>query len=128
MFGEMLRPPKIEVPMITASYCKFVLDEKRHYMDPAQRHEVRDRAVQHAAFRGRDGSIGYIFINVSETLVGFAVELSDYGLGAGAYTVERFTDGARETWLTGVPLPRSERIEMPALSVLLVVVRPWEKS
>jgi hypothetical protein len=110
--------------MITASYCKFVLDEKRHCVDPAQRHEVRDRAVQHAAFRGRDGALGYIFINVSEAPVTFDVELSDYGLGAGAYTVERFTDGARETWLTGVSLPRTERIEMPPLSVLMLVVRP----
>ena len=123
MFGEMLRPPAIDVPSITASYCKFILDEDRHLIDPTQRHEVRDRAVQHAAWRGRDGSIGYVFANVSEEPVSFEVELSDYGMAALAYDVERVVDGVREVWLHAVALPRQERLDMAPLSVVLIVVR-----
>jgi len=123
MFGQMLRPPPIDVPLIAAQFCKFVLDDKRHFVDPGQRHEVQDRAVQHAAWRGPDGSIGTVFANISEEPVGFEVELPDYGLGAEAYDVTRFTDGVREDWLRGVALPRRERIEIEPLSVAVVVVR-----
>ena len=125
MFGEMLRPPEIDVPAIAASYCKFVLDDKSHYVDPGQRHEVQDRAVQHAAFRAADGTIGYFFVNVSEEPVSFEVELSDYGAGALSYDVDRVTDGVREAWLRDVNLPRRERVDMAALSV--VVVEVWAR-
>ena len=123
MFGEMLRPPEIEVPTITASYCRMFLDEKSHYMDPRQRHEVRDRAVQHSAWRGRDGSVGYFFVNVSEDPVDFDVELSAYGTPGVTYDVERITDGVRELWFAATALPRRVQISMAPLSLLLVEVR-----
>lgn len=127
MFGEMLRPPEINVPMITASYCKFFLDEKSHYANPKDRHEVQDRAVQHSAWRGPDGTIAYFFINVSEEPVTFDVELSAY---AGnrvqeqerLYNVDRVIDGKREQWFAGISLPRCEKIEMEPLSVILVEI------
>jgi hypothetical protein len=122
MFGEMLRPPAIDVPTITASYCNFAADYDR--MDPAQRHEVRDRAVQNAAFRARDGSVGLIFLNISEEPVSFDVELSDYGGGAAAYDVEAYIDGAREERHRGVALPRAEHLDMAPLSVTLITLRP----
>jgi hypothetical protein len=123
MFGAMLRPPTIDVPRITASYCKFILDENSHYIAPQQRHEVEDWAVQHSAWRGRDGTIGYLFVNVSEEPVGFDVDLSAYGREAETFDVERVTDGVRQAWLRAVPLPRRERIEMEPLSVMLVEVK-----
>ena len=123
MFGEMLRPPEIDVPTITASYCKFVLTEEAHYVDPKQRHEVQDRAVQHAAFRGRDGTIGCFFVNVSEAPVSFEVELSAYRAGPQAGAVERFTDGTRESWLDRVSLPREVQMDMEPLSITVLVVR-----
>jgi len=125
MFGEMLRPPEIDVPVITAQYCKFLYDEekKEHRMDPRRRHEVRDRSVQHAAFRGRDGTIAYFFVNVSEEPVGFELELSAYGSDAERFDVERIADGAREAWLSGVALPRRERLELEPLSVVVVIVK-----
>ncbi len=122
MFGEMLRPPEIETPTITASYCKFILDDRQHYVDPHQRHEVQDWAVQHGAWRGPDGSIGHVFANVSEEPVSFEVELSDYGLAAPAYDVQRITDGRREEWLQAVALPRRERLDLAPLSVTVVIV------
>lgn len=124
MFGEMLRPPEIDVPTITASYCKFVLTDKAHHVDPKQRHEVQDRAVQHAAFRGRDGTIGYFFVNVSEEPVSFEVELSAYGAEAGTHDVERSTDGAREVWLSDVALPRQVQMDMKPISIAVLVSRP----
>ena len=127
MFGEMLRPPEIEVPLITAPYCKFFFDGTSHCADPSRYHEVQDRAVQHSAWRGRDGSIGYVFVNISEDAVAFDVELSAHGAEAEAYDVERITDGTSDKWLEGVSLPRRERIEMEPLSVVLVVVRSAAK-
>jgi len=128
MFGEMLRPPEIQVPQITASYCKFVLDERQHYVDPKQRHEVRDDAVQQAVWRGPDGSLGCVFVNVSEEAVEFEVTLSDYGWDRAAYDVDRVTNGESEEWLRGVALPRGERLELGALTVVLLRVRPHEGS
>ena len=75
MFGEMLRPPTLDVPTIAAAYCKFVLTETEHTIDPKQRHEVQDRVVQTAAWRGRDGSLCQVFVNISEEPVGFTTEL-----------------------------------------------------
>ena len=124
MFGEMLRPPALDVPSITCEYYKFVLDDKRHYVDPAQRHEVRDKAVQTAAWRARDGSIGTVFANAGLEPVAFELEVSGHGADAPAFDVERITDGVHEPWLRGVSLPRRERVEMAPLSVTLVVVRP----
>jgi hypothetical protein len=123
MFGEMLRPPEIDVPTITAPYCKFFYDGKSHRADPSQRHEVRDRAVQHAAWRGPDGSIGTVFVNISEEKVAFDVKLSGYGLAAKTFDVERITDGTRKKWLKAVRLPRTEQIRMEPLSVTLVIVK-----
>ena len=124
MFGEMLRPPAIDVPTITAQYCKFVLSETDHYCDPTQRHEVRDHAVQHAAFRGRNGAIGLFFVNVSEDAVSFEVVMSAYGMAADRFDVERVSDGERQVWFSAVELPRRERIDMAPLSVTVVEIKP----
>ena len=121
MFGEMLRPPEIDVPVITAPYCKFHYDGTAHLADPKHRHEVRDRAVQHSAWRGRDGTIGYIFVNISEEPASFEVELSAYGMQADSFDVERIVDGEAKDRLDGVTLPRREQIEMAPLSVTLIV-------
>ena len=120
MFGEMLRPPAIDVPSITAQYCNFT-DDCDH-PDPLKRHEVADRAVQHAAWRGPDGSIGIVFVNISEEAVAFDVELPAYGMDGEAFDVDRITDGERERWLSSVALPRTEGIDMAPLSVVLVHV------
>jgi hypothetical protein len=120
MFGEMLRPPAIDVPEIVASYLNFADDYDR--MDPAKRHEVRDRAVQHASFRARDGSVGLVFLNISEEPVGFDVELPDYGSGA-AYDVDAYVDGVHEDLHSGAALPITECLNMAPLSVTLVVLR-----
>ena len=126
MFGEMLRRPRIATPEITASYCKFILDEKQHYCDGAQRHEVRDAAVQHAVWRGPEGTIGYVFANVSEEPVTFEVELSSYCAEPGSYDVDRVTDGEREAWLRATSLPRRVSLALQPLSVMLVEVREAE--
>jgi hypothetical protein len=124
MFGKLLRPPEIDVPRITAEYFNFMYDNetKEHHVDPQQRHEVEDAAVQRGVFRGPDGSVAYFFANVSEDSVSFDVELSAYGDGA-AFVVERFTDGEREEWLEGAELPRRERLVMNPLSVVVLISR-----
>jgi len=128
MFGEMLRPPPIDVPRVTSSYCKFVLDASTHRMDPQRRHEVEDSAVLHSAWRGRDGSIATFFVNVSEDAVSFAVDLAAYDSCADRFDVERIIDGDRELWLTDVILPRQVHVDTPALSVTVFVVRQHEES
>ena len=121
MFGEMLRPPVIDVPRITAAYCKFSSDG--HSMDPTRRHEVEDAAVQHSAWRGRDGSIGYIFANVSEEAVEFDVALSAYQLTATRYRVERVSDGVSTVVHADTALPLTEHLCLKPLSVTLIVVK-----
>ncbi len=123
MFGEMLRPPAIDVPTITASYCKFMYDGKVHQVDPSQRHEVRDSAVQCGAWRGPDGSIGALFANISREPVEFEVELSAYGLEAPGYDVAQVVQGEATPLLSGVSLPRCQCISMEPLSVVLLTVR-----
>ena len=127
MFGEMLRAPEIDVPTITAQYCKFNYiadkDNMEHRMDPQQRHEVQDRAVQHGAFRGRDGTIATFFVNVSESSVSFEVDLSAYGAQGETFDVERITGGRHEDWLVDVSLPRRERIHMEPLSITVTIVK-----
>jgi hypothetical protein len=121
MFGEMLRPPKIDVPIITASYLKMSTDLDR--MDPAYRHVIQDYAVQHSAWRARDGMIGYFFANVSQEPVEFDVELSSYSKGIVRYDVDAVRDGMRTTWLKKVELPSRQRLRMEPLSVTIVEVK-----
>jgi len=120
MFGEMLRPPKIDVPMITASYLRWSADID--YLDPANRDVVKDYAVQHSAWRSRDGMIGYFFANVSQDPMEFDVELSSYSPGVGVYDVESVTDGTRTILLKHVQLPYKQRLRLEPLSVTLVEV------
>jgi hypothetical protein len=124
MFGEMLRPPEISVPTITAQYCKFLYDAAnfRHHMDPQQRHEVTDRAVQHAAYRGRDGSVCLLFVNVSDQAVEFPVQLPAYNF-AGPVDVQRITNSEPQESLIGVSLPHTVSLAMEAFSITLLIVR-----
>jgi hypothetical protein len=122
MFGEMLRPPKIDVPTITASYLKMTPDGGDR-MDPTNRHVVVDYAVQHSAWRSRDGMIGYFFANVSQEPVEFDVELSSYSRSMGAYDVNMTAEGRQTSLLKRVQLPSKYRLHMEPLSVSLIEVR-----
>ena len=118
MFGEMLRPPKIDVPVITASYFPWTIG----HLDPANRHVVKDYAVQHSAWRSREGKIGYFFANVSQEAVEFEVELSSYSQEEHAYDVESVTDGKRAMLGERIKLPSKQRFRLEPLSVTLVEV------
>jgi len=121
MFGEMLRPPKIDVPMISASYLKMHPDLDR--MDPDNRHVVRDYAVQHSAWRAMDGTIGYFFINISQEPVEFDVVISSYGRDDRLYDVDTIVDGSRSPLLRKATLPSLEHFRTEPLSVTVVEVR-----
>ena len=120
MFGEMLRPPAIAVPAVTASYLKFVLVSDRHEMDPNQRHEVTAAAVQHSAWRAADGSLAWIFANVSDAPVRFDVDLSPAGGPKAGWTLTRNTDGKRRALRRAAALPLKTRLSMPPLSVTII--------
>jgi hypothetical protein len=121
MFGEMLRPPTIDVPMITAVYLKMSADVD--HMDPANRHVVQDYAVQHSAWRSRDGMIGYFFANVSQAPVEFELHISSYSKKAGPYDMDMVFDGTRTSLLKRVQLPAERRIRLEPLSVALIEVK-----
>ncbi len=125
-FGQMLRPPKIDVPMVTASYLKMSKDLDR--MDPDNRHIVRDYAVQHSAWRARDGSIGYIFANVSEDPVEIDVELGAYSKESQLYNVDAIIDGTRTPCKKMTRLPYRQHFRMEPLSVMLVEVTAGLKA
>jgi hypothetical protein len=124
MFGRMLRPPDIESPTFTAQYCKFLYDAEnfRHHLDPMQRHEVTDRAIQHAAYRGRDGSVCVLFVNVSEEPVELSFELPAYDL-SGRVNVQRITNSEPEEWLADVALPQPVELAMAPLCITLLIMR-----
>jgi len=124
MFGEMVRAPAIVVPSFTAQYCrlKYTPGDPEHCVDPTQRHEVRDAAVQNGSFRGSDGSVAHIFVNVTEQPVAFDVELPAYAASSGMVDVARITDGIHEPWMTSVALPKPVAMEMTPLSIVVLIV------
>jgi hypothetical protein len=122
MFGEMLKPPKIDVPRITFSYVRFLDLIQMPVAHPERRHTIEDYAIQHSAWRAPDGTIGYFFINVSEAPVEFTVDLSLHSAGSESYTVDCVADGRRERILEKSTLPRNYRLRMEPLSVVLVEI------
>lgn len=118
MFGDMLRPPTIDVPRIRAPYLPWTYGES---LDPARLHFVEDAAVQHSAWRGPDGTIGYVFVNVSEEAVDFSVELEGYGLSDLADLIQ-VADGERTILARQVHLPAVQRIHMQPLSTVLIEI------
>lgn len=128
MFGEMLRPPDIQVPDLTASYLKFVYAPGRHEMDPTQRHEVRDRVVQGSAWRSEDGCIGYLFANISQQPVSFQVQVAAHADPPSLWDLELVSDGQRNCLQKGVTLPCPLEVTMEPLSILLVEGKPTDRG
>lgn len=127
MFGEMVRPPPIEVPTVEASYFRFVLDGQRHEMDGRQRHVTTDAAVQHSAWRAEDGSLAWVFANVTQEPVAFDVTLDPAGDADSRWDVEVRANGVTCTSERGVSLPRSMSLQMEPLSVIVVTAaKPGE--
>lgn len=127
LFGEMLRPPRIDVPKIDFSYVRlldligFTSDfPKKH---PERRHVIQDYAVQHGSFRAMDGTIGHIFVNVSQEVREFDVTLTPHGETGDAYDIDSVTDGQRKAIGRQVQLPATERLRIEPLSLLLIEVR-----
>lgn len=118
MFGEMLRPPQIDVPRIQALYIPISYGD---VLDPARLHRVEDAAVQHSAWRGPDGCTGFIFVNVSEAPVDFAAEITGAD-GPGVYRLEQVVDGERSLLAEHAWLPLRQQIYMAPLSMLLIEV------
>ncbi|MBU0714344.1 MAG: hypothetical protein KJ964_03175 [Verrucomicrobia bacterium] len=124
MFGEMLKPPKIDVPKIDFSYVRCLdlvgLVNERH---PERRHVVRDYAVQHGSFRSLDGTVGHIFVNISQDVREFDAALPSYDGMAKTCAIDAVRDGQRSTLQRAVKLPVTEHIRMEPLSVLMLEVR-----
>lgn len=127
MFGEMLKPPLVDVPGITAPYCKFHYDGTNHLADPKQRHEVRDKAVQHSVWRAQDGTIGYLFVNICEEEVKFEVELSPCAPEARHYELTTIRNGVSKDKRV-ITLPCKEQVEMEPLSIVLIEIRAEEEK
>jgi len=123
MFGEMLPPPAIDVPTIEAAYLQFTGECLDHLLEK-NRHVVTDFAVQHAAWRAEDGSIGYLFANISQEEICFAVDLSAYTDEERACRVEAVTDDARAVLYDSVTLPVSHVLQMKPLSITMIEVLP----
>jgi len=123
MFGEMLRPPEIDVPQIEAAYVQFTGECLDHLL-PRNRHVVRDRAIQHSAWRAEDGTVGYFFVNVSEREVRFDVTLLGCSAERRLYDVDIIVDGKRRRMLRGARLPSRRTLKSPPLSVTVIEVKP----
>jgi hypothetical protein len=124
MFGEMLKPPRIEVPVIEFSYQRLLDLIQLPVAHPEIRHAVRDRAVEQGAFRSSDGAIGHIFVNVSREPQEFEVGLEGYGSAASAFDFDVVADGKRSRVASAIRLPRRHKVRMEPLSVTLLEVTP----
>jgi len=125
MFGEMLKPPAIDVPEIEAAYLRFTGECLDHLL-AKNLHVVTDRAVQHSAWRAPDETIGFLFVNVSREKVGFDVRLSAYG-AKGPADADIITDGRRRRLFRSRRLPAKQRVHMAPLSVTLIEITPAAK-
>lgn len=121
--GEMLRPPRIEVPRIRVSYLGWTRDAD--HLNPLDRHEVEDAAVKHSVWRLPDGKVGLVFVNIADAAVRFSCELPQQ---EGRYRCEHVRDGRRSTVASSVSLPRVEQVELEPRSVLLVELCPLDKE
>lgn len=126
MFGEMLKPPKITVPKIDFAYVRMLdltgfggtVLKKSH----EKRHVVKDYVVQHGSFRAPDGTVGHIFVNVSQDVREFDVALPSYDGMAKPCNIDSVRDGQRSMLRRAVKLPVTEHIRMEPLSVLVLEV------
>lgn len=123
MFGEMLRPPAIEVPLIEASYLRFTGECLDHLL-PQNRHVVTDHAVQHSAWRAADGTIGYILANISLAPVEVSIRLATYDESSPHGDADIIHDGRRKPLFRQRRLPRQQKIQMPPLSVTVIEITP----
>ena len=121
MFGEMLRPPEIDVPRIAASYLKMRTDVAA--MDNDNRHVVEDDAVQCSAWRAADGTVACFFINISEEEVAFTADLSAYCKEGKTYDIAAIVDGDRTTLVEAGPAPSAHRVTTAPLSVTVIEVK-----
>lgn len=117
MFGEMIRPPHIDVPEIDASTLKFTGECLDHLLEK-NRLTVRDAAVQHGAWRAADGRIGYVFANISQQPVTFDVMLT----GPATARVEQVVDGERSVLHVKTALPLTHTLAMAPLSVTMIEI------
>ncbi len=117
MFGEMLKPPVIDVPEIEYSTLKFTGECLDHLLEK-NRFAIRDVAVEHGAWRAADGSIGYLFANVSQQPVTFDVALA----GPASARVEQVVDGQRSVLHPRAALPLRHTMAMAPLSVTMIEV------
>jgi hypothetical protein len=127
MFGEMLRPPAIDVPRIAAAYVRLT-GESLDYLLPKNRHVVTDAAVQHSAWRAADGTLGYIFVNVSREPVAFTARLKDHGAGWRRGDLDAIVDSRRRPLRRNARLPFAARLSMAPLSIHVIEVRAAQRG
>jgi hypothetical protein len=124
MFGEMLKPPPIDVPTIDYSYQRLLDLIELPVPHPDIRHVVRDRAVEQGTFRSRDGAIGHILVNVTQEPVELDLELAAYGSASGGFDIDSTVDGKRSRLASATRLPRTQKVRMEPLSVTVLEVTP----
>ncbi len=125
-FGDMLPPPVIDVPDIQAAYVQFSGECLDHLLDK-NRHVVTDRAVQHSAWSGPDGTLAYLFVNIADQPMEFDVVLGEGVVTTAPWHCCRTVDGERQEAGQRY-LPVTERVRLAPLSVtmleLAATVRP----
>ncbi|MCL5770929.1 MAG: DUF6259 domain-containing protein [Actinobacteria bacterium] len=125
MFGEMLKPPKINLPAITIVYSRLippgVVENKRH--------ELKDSPIQYSVWRARDGSIAYFFINISKEKLEFKVDLSSC-CNKNCYDIDFIIDGKRNNYKKNfIILNLSEHcLEIKPLSIIVVEIYHGKNS
>lgn len=113
-FGEMLKPPPLDAPVMTEKCWHQWLKEVMTIEIPS---------VLHSAWKAEDGSVGIVMVNVSPESQEFTLTVPDY-VGGRTCAIEVLRDGNAERRHVGVKLPTSLKCEAGPDEILLVRIGP----
>lgn len=112
--GKPLRPPEIDVPNTTVDWLFYSTQTLGRPFD--------ERSVLHSAWEADDGDIGHVFINWIDTSIEFDVELPEYDLDDGEYSIIITRNGVKETLLRRTELPVTIHLETNPSEVILIEI------
>lgn len=122
MFGEMLKPPVVDIPEMAFPYLKMSGSDISGF-DGHQRFQVTDHAVEFSVWRAQNGRIGYILVNVSNLQVALDLVLSSYSdLQGRRHHIDEIENEQLERLDTGVCLPLTRRVGMAPFSMKLLEI------
>jgi len=112
LYGEMLKPQEIDVPIIATKGSGFAGGGSVPYS------EFNSESVMHSVW-GYNGKIAYLFVNIADENIEFDIELSSYNLGNSEYNVYSIRDGLKTLEHEDISLPILKQISIEPNQILI---------